>query len=514
MKRNQIYKFYSILFIPMTLGVLGYLFDFQLYVSGQKEKFKQLQSLELTEDGDSVNDYQWFWTLDGPKHGDGGSDMVVDIFGNVFVAGFHGGIDLDRDGTIDLESEAVDPIFMKLVYNDTDQRHRVQWFKTGIAPGYTMQALIAPDQQGGAYVIGRFQDEIEFDNAYKIKSGGKNDSFLIRVNASGNVIWGKAFGGEKDDVIWDLTSDSQGNAYFIGTTHGGFALTADGTVIPESEEKQFVIVSLDPSGSERWMHITGTAVLYGFIECSPGGDIYLSGDFKGTIDFDGDGVLDLANDEKPNGFIARISSDGLLEENWIVGAGPGVLSIATDETVYLLGGSGGYMKDRYGIADFDGDGKEDITIINDGGVNACIAAYSPDGFLQWVHAYNMDGPANIANYGDWIALSGSYTGIKDLDGDGQNEPSDETVDPSKETELAIILINRSNGSPDRVWVAPGPGNDHAAAVRFYPDTNLVHVTGYIQLAADFSRDDKFNEGMAKCESLGDLFFAEYKINER
>ena len=80
--------------------------------------------------------------------------------------------------------------------------------------------------------------------------------------------------------------------------------------------------------------------------------------------------------------------------------------------------------------------------------------------------------------------------------------------------LAIILIHRSDGRPDRAWVAPGPGNDHAAALRFYPDTNLVHVTGYIQLAADFSRDDKFNEGMAKCEALGDLFFAEYKINER
>jgi hypothetical protein len=458
-------------------------------------------------------DFQWFWALDGPKHGDGGTDMVVDKEGNIFVAGFHGGIDLDRDGNIDLEADAVDPIFMKMTWNENDQRHRVQWFKTGIAPGYTMHALIAPDQSGGAYVAARFQDKIEFDNGMKIKSGGKNDSFLIRVDKDGNTIWGKAFGGKKDDVIWDITSDHEGNVYFIGTTHGGFAMSENGSVIPESDEKQFVIVSLDLAGSERWTHITGTSVLYGFMESSPNGDIYISGDFRGTLDFNGDGIVDLSNDKKQNGFIARLNADGTHEKSWVIGAGPGMLSIAPDETVYLLGGAGGYMEERYEVADFDGDGRADI-LVTGGGLNACIAAYTPMGSLQWVRSYNMDGPANIATDGEWIALTGSYTGIRDLDGDGVEEPYDKIGDTYKETELAVILIDRSDGTPDRAWVAPGPGKDQAAAVRFYPEKDLVHVTGFVQLAADFSGDDEFNEGMAKCEALGDLFFAEYKINDR
>ncbi|NNF33864.1 MAG: hypothetical protein HKN68_07130 [Saprospiraceae bacterium] len=504
-------------FILIISPIIATIFHMEVFLPSMEvnnESFLIHYSNREIFEEDRVNeDFQWFWTLDGPKHGDGGSDMVVDNEGNIFVAGFHGGIDLDRDGSIDLEADAVDPIFMKLTWNDVDKRHRVQWFKTGIAPGYTMQALIAPDQSGGAYVVGRFQEKIEFDNGLKIESGGKNDSFLVRVDSEGNAIWGKAFGGEKDDVIWDVTSDQEGNVYFIGTTHGGFALSDNGAEFPETEEKQFVIVSLDPFGSERWIHITGTSVLYGFMESSPKGEIYISGDFKGTIDFNGDGVTDLSNDEKQNGFIARLDTDGALLKSWVVGAGPGMLSIAPDETVYLLGGAGGYMEERYEVADFDGDGKADISVTG-GGVNACIAAYTSMGSLQWVRSYNMDGPANIATNGKWIALTGSYTGIRDLDEDGVKEPYDKIGDTYKETELAVILLDRSDGTPDRVWVAPGPGKDHAAAVRFYPDTDLVHVTGFIQLAADFSGDEQFNEGMAKCEALGDLFFAEYRINPK
>ncbi len=42
---------------------------------------------------------EWYWALNGPVSADAGVDLSVDPQGNVFLAGGHGGLDMDRDGT-------------------------------------------------------------------------------------------------------------------------------------------------------------------------------------------------------------------------------------------------------------------------------------------------------------------------------------------------------------------------------------------------------------------------------
>ena len=49
---------------------------------------------------------EWFWALNGPISADAGVDLSVDREGNVFLVGSHGGLDMDRDGVVDLDSGA------------------------------------------------------------------------------------------------------------------------------------------------------------------------------------------------------------------------------------------------------------------------------------------------------------------------------------------------------------------------------------------------------------------------
>jgi hypothetical protein len=168
------------------------------------------------------------------------------------------------------------------------------------------------------------------------------------------------------------------------------------------------------------------------------------------------------------------------------------------------------MEERYGQADFDGDGKADLELKGAGPINAWIGRFSRKGKLVWLRAYDMDRASDIVCDGQRLVMCGSYYGVRDLNEDGIPEKVDRTVDPSKESELAIMVLDPVNGNPLEVFVAPGPGNDHASAVVILPYTNIINVTGYIQLTADFSGDGKANEGWAKCEALGDIFYAEYR----
>jgi len=116
--------------------------------------------------------------------------------------------------------------------------------------------------------------------------------------------------------------------------------------------------------------------------------------------------------------------------------------------------------------------------------------------------------------GGQIALAGNYTGVPDLDEDGKAEPADRTVDPSLETDLAILILSGEDGRPQRAWTAPGPGNDVASSVAFLPGEPALVATGSIQITADFTGDGQTGEGWVVCENRGDVFFAQYRLPER
>jgi WD40 repeat protein len=82
-----------------------------------------------------------------------------------------------------------------------------------------------------------------------------NDMWVLKVNASGNIVWAKAFGGSHDDAATSIT----------GTPDGGFVLTGatssnDGDVTGNHNTDGNYdgwIVKLDAGGNKQWAKALG-----------------------------------------------------------------------------------------------------------------------------------------------------------------------------------------------------------------------------------------------------------------
>jgi len=471
--------------------------------------------------------FEWFWAINGPVSADGGEDLSVDAEGNVFLAGSHGGLDMDGDGVVDLPSAgtayqgARNSFFMKLDRGPSDDRVRLRWTRTPGNPADRADSRIAADGRGGAYVSGSFQESLSFEGGPVLRGAGGNDAWVAHYEDNGSVTWARAFGGPGGDVIRGLASDREGG-YVVGTGGGTFPLHERVAEFRGSGERSAGLVSYGPDGVVRWtrMFVPGAQsaqaippVIPFHVSVAPNGEVFVVGQFEVAVDFDEDGVIELPAPRDRDGFVARFDADGGLLGAWAVGA-PGSLTFNPEGDLFLLSILGAGIEEAFGPADFDGDGRADVEPSGGYATGAVIARYSRDGDLRWVRSYALD-PADMAIGEGRIALSGSYSGLRDLDEDGVPETrldAPEHVD--EETDLAILLLSAGDGRIERVWTAPGQGSDVASAVAFLPDEPAVIVTGSIRITADFTGDGERGEGWVVCENLGDVFFAQYRLPER
>tara|TARA_B100000809_G_scaffold46556_1_gene40978 strand:- start:1902 stop:4799 length:2898 start_codon:yes stop_codon:yes gene_type:complete len=83
---------------------------------------------------------------------------------------------------------------------------------------------IVLDQDENSYITGWFDSITDFDpglGTYNLVSEGMPDIFIQKVDSSGNLVWAHSFGSNMGENRWDegksITVDSQGNVYVTGT---------------------------------------------------------------------------------------------------------------------------------------------------------------------------------------------------------------------------------------------------------------------------------------------------------
>jgi hypothetical protein len=71
----------------------------------------------------------------------------------------------------------------------------------------------------GIYLAGNFSGTVDFDpgpDKTELTSNGLSDIFILRLDMSGNLIWAKAIGGEDMDFVNSLAVDENGDIYITG----------------------------------------------------------------------------------------------------------------------------------------------------------------------------------------------------------------------------------------------------------------------------------------------------------
>ena len=86
---------------------------------------------------------------------------------------------------------------------------------------------VTVDAAGNVYTTGGFGGTADFDpgpGTYNLTSAGTYDMFISKLDSSGNFIWAKQLGGTGADAAGaSIAVDADGNVY----TTGGFVGTAD-----------------------------------------------------------------------------------------------------------------------------------------------------------------------------------------------------------------------------------------------------------------------------------------------
>ncbi len=266
---------------------------------------------------DGSGNFLWAGAF-GSAASDLGRSIELDVTGNVFITGaFQGTVDFDPGpSTSNLTSNGNNDIFI-LKLNSSGN---FIWAKQIGGSSSDEAYSLALDAGNNIYVCGNFLSTVDFDPNAGIQnltaSGLLHDSFILKLNSSGNYLWAKSFGSNLSDVCNDVSVDGLGNVLSIGM----FQNTVDFDPGPSTYTLQtngvwdFFVSKLDASGNFVWARsIGGTGTDRGDgISTDAAGNVYCTGTFINTVDFDpGPGVNTLTATGSSNDvYLLKLDASG------------------------------------------------------------------------------------------------------------------------------------------------------------------------------------------------------------
>jgi hypothetical protein len=379
-------------------------------------------------------------TSDNGNNYANGNGVAVDANGNVYSVGtfFQDTIDFDPGaGTYFLES----PFRYSAYISKLDASGNFVWARKFGGSNSTCEAKghsIALDAAGNIYIFGAFTDTIDFDPGPAIQNLTtpplSPNNFIVKLDNSGNLVWAKQMAGDSiggGDEGGRIAVDAQANIYLTGE----FAGTVDfdpgpGVFDMTAITIDIFISKMDSSGDLLWAkQITSDSLSWGYgnsIAVDNVGNVYTTGDFHGTFDFNPGTGTDIFVDTGTYAFnnaldifitkhdssgnfvwakqLGNSSTGGCLGESFC-------LAVNTSGNIYLTG--------RFrGSIDFDpGPLTNFISSASPGHIFVCRLDTS--GNFDWVEQFGSNGRCTgtyitTDNTGD-IYVTGTFASTVDFD---------------------------------------------------------------------------------------------------
>lgn len=328
--------------------------------------------------------------------------VTTDANGNIFVAGsFVNTLDLNPDAPVNnfTSSGSQDAFVLKL-----DANGNYIWAKTFGSSSYESPQSIVLSATGEIFITGVYTGASDMDpgpGSFILGAQNWDDTFVLKLDASGNFVWAKGLVGSGFDTAIEIGLDATGNVYVGGAFDEVLDLDPGPGVftINCSGSRNIFFLKLDPNGNFVWGKKIGNTDYNSLIsiQVHPSGNLYAGGYFFSSLDFDpGPGTYVLADGNYWGGFVMKLDSNGdFLWANNITSttfADVRGIAINASGSVYLAGRFGG-------TADFQpGSGTFNLTSTN--GEDIYSAAYDASGNLIW--ANSAGGPGN--QYAEQIAV--------------------------------------------------------------------------------------------------------------
>lgn len=408
----------------------------------------------------------------------------------------------------------------------TTTAQTLQWAGKLGGPGATYASAVAVDAAGNTLTTGWFDHTSDMDPGPGVANltvpvGGDFDIHVTKLDAMGGFIWTRQMGGDGYDYARAIAVDAAGNVYVAGDFQGTadfdpgpntFTLTsaADGS-------NDVFVCKLDPGGNFLWARrMGGFGDVRGYgIAVNAAQEVFTTGNFMGTIDFDpGAGVANVMG-AGPDIFVSKLDAAGnyLWADHM---GGPGddagqAITLAANGDVLLTG----YFR---GTADFD-PGPGTFNLVAGGTIgesDAFVCRLDAAGTLVW--AAGMGGPSREIGYAiavddaGAVLTTGSFIGTVDFDPGPGEYLLTEITGVDRDT-----YVSKLDGAGQFVWAKQMGGQNFAEALAIAVDqAGSVYTTGWFAETADFdpgsavfslTAGDQTGAFISKLDSQGQFVWA-------
>ncbi|MEK7793019.1 MAG: SBBP repeat-containing protein, partial [Candidatus Hydrogenedentota bacterium] len=427
------------------------------------------------------HDLDWARTIQPATAADGADAFVVNpgLNGQTVVGGdFRGSADLDPGPAAMSVSGA----------GGSDGGYIITLDATGAlvraatidGPGDDSVFGLAVSGDGSLYAAGSFESTVDADNGpgiAQLLSLGGSDGFVVKYDPSGAIEWTRTFGSAFDsENAHDIKVAPGGDVVVIGDYFGTIDLDASKINVSALGGSDIYIVRLRFDGTFVWGKSIGSASneFSVSVAVDGAGDIYVSGGFIGTADFDPDaGLQTLTPAGGGDGFLLKLDSAGNFV--WVRQFG-GVLNDITTQIALDLDGNvyvGGWVNGEATLAG------QSVTARDDDGF---LAKFAPDGTLQWTGLFG--GPGTDIVYGvavtpqDTVFVTGTIQDTVDLD---------PTLGTFEHTVAGLADGYLASLDTDRNFISAGTfggaGTDQGKALAADADDN-VFIAGIVRPPGD------------------------------
>jgi gliding motility-associated-like protein len=259
-------------------------------ISGDNGIDREAFVLKLNSSGEMI----WARQLGGLTANDAsnGYSIAIDGGGNIYVTGdFYGTVDFDPGSGI-YNLQALGSNGEAFIVKLDDQANLI-WAKqiSGSAKSYGQS--VAVDGSGNVYTMGSFLGTADFDPGAGVfiqTANNNNGIFISKLDAAGNFVWANQLSGSGYIGGWGMAIDAAGNSFITGDFFGSIDFNPDVCSFNLSSVgfDDIFVTKLDATGNFEWVKaMGGTGSEEGLsIALDPSGNIYTTGDFQRSVDFD------------------------------------------------------------------------------------------------------------------------------------------------------------------------------------------------------------------------------------
>ncbi len=213
------------------------------------------------------------------------NDLSVNASAQIAVAGlYQGSISLDGVNTTPIASNRA----AFLAVYDSAQGLVWEQIVDGSSNEYGLSTLAASN--GDFYLGGSYRNTVDFDPGSAVlnrsSSFGTNDIFITKYNSSGAFQWVRTYGQRNFEGARDICEDSQGNLYITGEFEGTVDFNPPQLdTLSSAGATDAFILKLDPNGSFIWAkQLGGSNNDIGYGLQVKNGLVFHVGSFYNTID--------------------------------------------------------------------------------------------------------------------------------------------------------------------------------------------------------------------------------------